>query len=275
MTVLDFHVHVGRREHLTPHFTRYYEGLLGPGVVELLDGITPESFLAYLDRESIGYAVLLAEYSPLATGTVPNEFVAEFCAGTERLIPFGSVNLDGSVEPAVQVERCVRELGCRGLKLLPSYGRYYPNDPRMAPAYETARDLGIPVMFHTGTSLFPGTRVRYAHPLLLDEIAEDFPGLTIIMCHAGRPFWYKEAEWMVHRHQNVYIDISGIPPKQLPHVLPKLERFPDRYVFGSDWPNLVSIGDQVRRIMSLSFKPQTIQAILWDNGARLLGLQGR
>lgn len=272
MTVLDFHVHIGRREHLTSRFVQYYEALLGPGVLELLDGITPGSFLAYLDREGIDYAVVLSEYSPQVTGAVPSEFTAQFCAGSERLIPFGSVNLDGSVDPAVQVERCVKELACRGLKLLPSYGGYYPDDPRILPAYEVARDLGIPVMFHTGTSLFPGTRIRYAHPLLLDDVAEDFPGLTIIMCHAGRPFWYKEAEWMVHRHPNVYIDISGIPPKQLPHVLPKLERFPDRFLFGSDWPNLQSIGDQVSRVRSLPFKPSTIQAILWDNAARLLGL---
>lgn len=270
MPVLDFHVHVGRREHMTPRFAAYFESVLSPGVVELLDGLTPKDFLSYLDHESVDYVVLLAEYSPRVTGIVPNEFVAQFCSGTDRLIQFGSLNLDGPVEPGAQVEHCVKGLGCRGLKLLPSYGHYSPNDPRLAPAYEVARDLCIPVMFHTGTSLFPGTRVRFAHPLLLDDVAEDFPDLIIVMSHAGRPFWYKEAEWMLHRHPNVYIDLSGIPPKQVPHVLPKLERFPDRFVFGSDWPNIQSIGAQVRRFMELPLKSGTIQAILWDNAARLL-----
>ncbi|HMK35508.1 MAG TPA: amidohydrolase family protein [Desulfomonilaceae bacterium] len=272
MTVLDIHVHVGRREHLTARFAKYFEELLGPGVLTMLDTITPHSFVQYLDREGIDYAVLLAEYSPKATGVVPNEFVAEFCSETERLIPFGSLNLDGSTDPAVQAETCVKDLGCKGLKLLPSYGHFSPDDARVLPAYEVARDLGIPILFHTGTSLFPGTRVRYAHPLLLDDIAEDFPELSIVMCHGGRPFWYKEAEWMLQRHPNVYVDVSGIPPKQIPHVMPKLEKFPDRFLFGSDWPNIASIGEQVSRIKNLPFSPATIQALLWENAARLLHL---
>ena len=127
-------------------------------------------------------------------------------------------------------------------------------------------------MFHTGTSLFPGTRIKYADPLLIDDVAEDFPDLKIVMSHGGRPFWYKEAEWMLARHKNVFIDISGIPPKQLPTVFPKLQKFPDRFLFGSDWPNVQSIAKQVSMILELPFSETTIEGILYDNAVRLLEL---
>jgi predicted TIM-barrel fold metal-dependent hydrolase len=188
------------------------------------------------------------------------------------LIPFGAVDFDSSTDCGIQVERFVKDLGCRGLKLLPSYAHFFPNDAKMLPAYEAARDLGIPVMFHTGTSLFPGTRVRYADPLLLDDIADEFPDLSIIMSHGGRPFWYKEAEWMLGRHNNVHIDISGIPPHQLLTSFPKMDKFPDRFLFGSDWPNLPSVADQVRKILELPLKKTTVEGLLWGNGARMLGL---
>jgi predicted TIM-barrel fold metal-dependent hydrolase len=227
-----------------------------------------------MDLEGIARAVVLAEYAPNVTGVIPSEFTAEFCSATDRLIPFGSVDLNSDVDAGTQAEHCIKELGCRGLKLLPPSQYFYPDDPRILPAYEVSQHLGVPVMFHTGTSLWPGTRIRYGDPLLLDDIANDFPELKIIMCHGGRPFWYQEAEWMLRRHQNICIDVSGIPPKQLPQAFPKMEKFPDRFLFGSDWPNVVSVGDQVRQIRELDLDPRTTEALLWENAARLLGLDG-
>jgi uncharacterized protein len=270
--VLDFHIHLGRREHLTPRFIRYFENKAGAPAVDLLEAITPRAFVEFLEGQGVDRAVILAEYSPHVTGIIPNEFVAEFAAAAGSIIPFGSVDLQSPEPPAAQVERCLTKLGCRGVKLYPSYDRFYPDDPRLLPVYEIARDLGVPVMFHTGTSLFPGTRIRYANPLLLDDIAEDFQGLAIVMCHAGRPFWYKEAEWMLRRHKSVHVDVSGIPPKQLPHIFPKMESMADRFIFGSDWPDVPSIGRQVERVRQLPLSSNAIRAVLWENGARLLRL---
>ena len=273
MHVLDIHVHFGRGEHLTPRFMDHFRQREDAGRLALMDSLTAPVFSDYLAKEAVDKAVVLAEYSPHVTGVIPNEFIADFCKGSDRLIPFGSIDLDSTVNAADQTEYAIKELGCRGLKLLPSYGRYYPDDPRILPAYEAARDLKIPVMFHTGTSVFPGTRIRYANPLLLDDIADEFTDLQIVMCHGGRPFWYKEAEWMLRRHSNVHVDVSGIPPKQLPKIFPKIEKFQDRFLFGSDWPNVMSIAGQVRQIQDLRLNASTIRAVLWDNAARLLGME--
>ncbi|MEW6529210.1 MAG: amidohydrolase family protein [Thermodesulfobacteriota bacterium] len=274
MKVLDIHIHVGRQEHLTQSLISFLEGEMGPGTVELAQQLTPETLVGLLDAHGVRYGVILADYSPRTTGIIPNEFVSEFCRHTDRIIPFASIDLDSDISPADQTERAVKHLGCKGLKLLPSYAHFFPDDSRMLPAYEVAQSLGIPIMFHTGTSVFPGSRIRYANPLLLDDIAEDFPHLNIVMCHGGRPFWYKEAEWMLRRHENMHIDISGIPLRKLPEIFPKVEAFRDRYIFGSDWPSRPNIADYVREVARFPFSSETIQAILWDNGTRLLRLEG-
>lgn len=273
MGVIDFHIHLGRREHLTNHMIRYLQETLGPKSLDFMDTLSPREFSQYLDTQGVDYGVILSEYSPLVTGIIPSEFTATFCKDSHRLIAFGSLDLQSPVPAGEQVQRCVEELGCKGLKLLPSYGHYYPNDERLLSGYEAAQHFGIPVMFHTGTSLFPHTRIRYADPLLLDDIAEDFPQLAIIACHGGRPFWYKETQWLLSRHKNLFVDVSGIPPKQLLTAFPKFERYAERFVFGSDWPTeVVSIADQVQKIKNLPLKEATISALLRDNAARLLGL---
>jgi predicted TIM-barrel fold metal-dependent hydrolase len=268
--ILDIHIHVARREHLSPRFVRYFEETFSPELLLQIDDLTPEAFNSFLVQQGVDRGVVLAEYSPEATGVVPSEFVSGFCGAADRLIAFGSLDLTSETDTGLQTEHCVKELGCRGLKLLPSYAHFFPNDARLFPAYEVARDLSIPIMFHTGTSLFPGTKVCFADPLLLDEIAEQFPDLAIVMCHGGRPFWYKQAEWMLARHKNVFIDIAGIPPKQLRVAFPKLEKFPEKFVFGSDWPNIPSIAEQVKKIEQLNLRPETLEGLFWRNGARLL-----
>jgi uncharacterized protein len=272
MQLIDFHVHVGTRHHWTPWVISFFRQQNPEYIDNFVEDITHEGVLKYLDGQGVDRAVVLAEYAPKTTGVVTNEFVEEFCRGTERLIPFGSINLKEETEPAAQAERCIKELNCRGLKFLPTYVHFFPDDPRLLSVYEVAQDLGVPVMFHTGTSIFKGSRIKFGNPLLLDEVAEDFPGLSIVMSHAGRPFWYSEAEWMLRRHKNTYIDLAGIPPRQLPSIFPHLEKLRDRFVFGSDWPGIPSIAAQARAIRELSFSPGTIEAILWENAAQLLGM---
>jgi predicted TIM-barrel fold metal-dependent hydrolase len=272
MELIDFHVHVGTKHHWTPWVISFFQEQNPEYIDDFVEEITPDGVLKYLDSQGVDMVVVLAEYAPQTTGVVTNEFVEEFCSESPRLIPFGSINLNDEAEPAVQAERCIKDLNCRGLKFLPTYVHFYPDDARLLPAYEVAQDLRIPVMFHTGSSIFKGSRIKFGNPLLLDEIAEDFPRLTIVMSHGGRPFWYAEAEWMLRRHKNTVIDLAGIPPKQLPSIFPHLERFRDRFVFGSDWPGIPSIAAQSLAIRELPFSPPAIEAILWENAARLLGL---
>ena len=102
--------------------------------------------------------------------------------------------------------------------------------PALRTLYEEAADAKVPVMVHTGTSVFPGARSKFGNPLAVDDVAVDFPNLTIIMAHGGRPFWCEEAFFVIRRHRNVYFDIASIPPKRLLHYFPRLEEIADRTV---------------------------------------------
>ncbi|MGC8658761.1 MAG: amidohydrolase family protein [Desulfomonilaceae bacterium] len=270
MPLLDFHTHVATRHQWNPWVMSYFAEVNPEYTENMSEKTSPQAVIEYLKSQSVDAAVVLSEYAPKTTGVVTNEFTAALCWGTDTLIPFGSISFNNCAQPAVQAEQCVTTLGCRGLKLLPSYVHIYPADPRLYPVYDVACAFDVPVMFHTGTSIFKGSRVRFGHPLLLDDVADDFPRLKIIMCHGGRPFWYAEAEWMLRRHKNVYVDISGIPPIQLPQVFPYLEKFRDRFIFGSDWPGIRSISEQVRKIQELPLNHDTMEAILWENGVNLL-----
>lgn len=271
MRVIDFHFHVGTHHNFNPWVMEYFEQHNPVYYERFYNEITPEDILEYLQSQGIDKAVVLSEYAPRATGVVTNEFTAAFCRDHEELVPFGAPCLYSPTPLAEQAEYAVKELGMRGFKMLPSYSHFYPNDPILFPFYEVARGLGVPVQFHTGTSIFKGTRIKYADPLLLDDVADEFPDLIMIMEHGGRPFWYEQAAWLMVRHPNMYVGTAGMPAKRLAQHFPVRTR-PDRFIFGSDWPGVPNVKPMVDKILALPLDDEIKEMILWGNAARVLGL---
>jgi predicted TIM-barrel fold metal-dependent hydrolase len=159
----------------------------------------------------------------------------------------------------------------KGIKLLPSYQQFDPAAAVMYPLYARAEELGLPITFHTGSSVIAGTRLRLAEPLLLDDVAVDFPHLTILLAHSGRGAWYEQAALLATLHPNVYLEISGLPPRNLRRYFPRLERLTDRMVFGSDFPGLPSLAQNISDVRTI-FGAEGARKVLWETGARLLGL---
>jgi hypothetical protein len=95
----------------------------------------------------------------------------------------------------------------------------------------------LPVLIHTGTSIFPGARSKYGRPMEIDDVAIDFPDLTIVMAHGGRPLWMDEAFFVLRRHPKVHLEVSGIPPAKLLDYFPRLAEIGDRVIWGTDWPS--------------------------------------
>jgi predicted TIM-barrel fold metal-dependent hydrolase len=270
MKVIDFHIHVAPPDHFTPWVQAFFQKN-NPAWFERFSGsVRAEDLLEYLDGQGVDRAVLLSEYAPKASGVIPNEYTAGICRGTDRLIPFGSVDLGSSESVEEQARRAVEDLGVRGFKMLPSYARFWPGEERLFPLYRIAGEKGLPVIFHTGTSLFRGTRVKYADPLLLDEVADAFPDLKIVMAHGGRPFWYDRARWMLSRHENVTVDITGMPVPRLPELFPGLEARAERFLFGSDWPGAGEIRPRIEAVRALPLSDEAKEKILFRNAERLL-----
>ncbi len=271
--IIDFHIHIGKKEHWHPWVNEHFKKV-NPELYENFEDImNPEGLVGYLKDQGVNFAVILAENSPITTGVVSNEFVEEFCKGREMFIPFASIDPKTDDEPAKELRRLVEGDGFKGLKLYPTYQHYHPNDKIVYPLYEEAQELGIPVLVHTGSSIFKGSRLKYGNPLLLDDVAVDFPDLKIIMAHSGRGLWYKEAFLLSKLHEKVYMEVSGLPPKKLLDYFPDLEENMDKIIFGSDWPGIRSIKDNIETIKALPLERKTIKNILGLSAMGLLGLK--
>lgn len=206
-------------------------------------GRSPSAFLKYLDAAGIDRAVLVNYVAPEVIGLPPevNQWVVDYCkAAPQRLIPCGGLHPRHSTNILADVEQVLR-MGLRMIKVHPPHQLLYPNDylrgtKELEIIYRAAEANEIPVMFHTGTSVFPDARNKYGDPIHLDDVAVDFPKLKIIMAHGGRPLWMETAFFLLRRHPNVFLDISGIPPKRLLEYFPRLEEIASRTMFGTDWP---------------------------------------
>ncbi len=195
------------------------------------------------------------------------------------LIPFGSVDPLRDAAAVAQARALVIEHGARGFKFHPSLQGFAPNDPRFYPLWSEIESLGVPALFHTGQTGIgaglPGGRgikLRLSDPMLLDDVAADFPGLTVILAHPSVP-WADSAISMATHKSNVFIDLSGWSPKYFPPALVRAANsyLQDKVLFGTDYP-LLTPERWLRDFESLDMKPDVRPKILKDNAVRLLGL---
>jgi predicted TIM-barrel fold metal-dependent hydrolase len=238
----------------------------------------PKAFLGHLDSLGIERAGLINYVAPKIIGFTPevNDWSAKYCsAAPERLIAFGGV-LPGTVpDCGAEVDRMAK-IGIRAIKLHPSHQVLTPNsymdgNVDLAAIYERAQANAMPVMIHTGTSIFPGARNLHAQPMLCDDVSIDYPNLVVILAHGGRPLWMNEAFFLVRRHKNMYMDISGIPPQKLMEYFPRIEDIADKVLWGTDWPGpgVPEIKGNVEKFHALPIAAEAKRKILYDNAARL------
>ena len=272
---IDFHVHLGLYTYHKPWVTEWMKQS-SPDLAEYDAYIRryndPGAFEELLAAEGIDHACVLAELSPVTTGICTNEQVRAFCKGRKRLIPFCDINPHLHTDLGSELRSKVEVEGFRGLKLYPTYQHYYLNEPRMYPLYQAAQDLGIPVLIHTGSSVFKGSRLKYGDPLHLDDVATDFPSLNLVMAHSGRGLWYDRAFFLSKLHANLYMEVSGLPPSKLMTYFPELARNTDKVIFGSDWPGMAHIRRNMDDIARLPLSPAGVENILGGNAAKLLNL---
>src|SRR3989442_898251 len=210
---------------------------------------------------------------------VPNERVAQACRDhPEAFTGFGSVDPLKGDRAVDELDR-ISELGLKGVKLHPSLQAFAPDDEKHWPLYEKCEELGLIVLFHTGTSVIgagqPGgqcIRLDYARPIRLDAVAASFPDLNVIAAHFGYP-WHTELLAMALHKTNIYIDISGWAPRYIPSdVIRDMKgRLQDQFVFGSDYP-FIQPKRCLDELATLEIPEPVLQKLLIGNGKRLLGL---
>jgi predicted TIM-barrel fold metal-dependent hydrolase len=227
-------------------------------------------------------AVVFTVDAPAGTGHPPlsSEEIADQAAEhADVLIPFGSVDPHAGKAAVARARRLVAEHGVRGFKFHPSLQAFEPNDLRHYPLYEALQELDVPALFHTGQTGIgaglPGGRgikLRYSNPMLLDDVAADFPQLTIVLAHPSVP-WQDEAISIATHKANAYIDLSGWSPKYFPAQLVRAANGPLKHklLFGSDFP-VITPDRWLADFARLDIKDEVRPLILKGNAARLLRL---
>jgi predicted TIM-barrel fold metal-dependent hydrolase len=220
-------------------------------------------------------------YRPERTNDATAEFVAD---APDRRIGFMSVNpLHDDVFE--EVERC-RSLGLAGIKLGPNYQNFDPLCPQARELYSYCQRAGLPILFHQGTSPIREAPLRYTHPLVMDDLALEFPELRVVMAHLGHPF-VRETVAVVRKHPHVYADVSSIYLR--PWLCWEALTFatewdvPHKLLFGSDYPiatsgeamtGLRSVNDIVEGTKLPRVPEEHIEQIIHADALGALGLTG-
>jgi hypothetical protein len=270
----DLHGHLSMDDELLAAASKYFKG-------DPYHPTVPQIAADYRARRMA--AVIFTVDSELATGhpALSNEEIAEAAAEhPDVLIPFGSIDPARGAAGVRSARRLVEGHGVRGFKFHPSIQAFAPNDPAVYPLYEELQSLGVPALFHTGQTGIgaglPGGRgikLRYSDPMLIDDVAADFPGLTIIMAHPSVP-WQDAAISVATHKANVYIDLSGWSPKYFPPQLVRAANslLKHKVLFGSDYP-LLQPDRWISDFAALDIKDDVRPLIMKENAVRALGLR--
>jgi len=218
--------------------------------------------------------------SPKEPRKISNEEIAELAhQNADVAIPFASVSPHRGKEGVLLAKKLIREYRVKGFKFHPSVQDFFPNDRMAYPLYEAIAEAKLPALFHTGqTGVGAGTpggggiRLKYSNPMLLDDVAADFPDMPIVLAHPSFP-WQEEALSVATHKPQVYIDLSGWSPKYFPPILVHYANtlLKDKILFGSDYPVMTPerwLGD----FEKLNIKPEVRPLILKMNAAKLLKL---
>ena len=202
----------------------------------------------------------------------------------DKVIGFMSVHPDAS-DVMEEMERCVDDLALKGMKLAPNYQNFDPLGANARRVYQFAERRGLPIVFHQGTAPMRAAPLMYAHPLVMDELAMDFPDLKIVMAHMAHP-WHEDCITVIRKHPNVYADVSGqfYRPWQMYNGMRLAYEWSvmHKLLFASDWPlttpqetidNLRGFNDFAQRYHLPEVPMELFEAVIQRDALTLLGIE--
>lgn len=288
--IVDVHTHTPTHRDRVPDDERVVNAAWRPDR-EVIATTTWADYARSMDEASVDVAITCLIATTRGSTGLPvdpkgvNDQTAAFVADApSRRIGFASVHPDDQ-DAMAELERAVGDLGLRGLKLGPNYQDFEPLSPNALRVYEWAQARRIPILFHQGTSPIRMAPLRYAHPLVMDEVAIRFPELRIVMAHLGHP-WQADTIAVIRKHPNVYADVSAgfyrpwsfYTAMRLAtewNVLPKL-------LLGSDYP-IATTAETIAGMRALAEIPRAsglppvpeaaIEAIIERDALACLGLE--
>jgi predicted TIM-barrel fold metal-dependent hydrolase len=277
--VIDCHTHIGEPDHVSAEFVEDVRRVWGQ------DLRFPPSLDDHLEATSAAQRAVVLGFRARASGfVVPNEYVASYVGRfPDRFVGFGGIDLAEESAPE-EVERCAQDLGLRGLKIGPVYQGVHPLDERALPVYERAQSLGLPIVWHQGTTFVREAPLSAAQPIAIDEVATRYRDLRIVIAHMGHP-WILDTVVIVRKHPNVYADVSAlhVRPWQLYNALRAAIEYGvwAKLLFGSDFPfftpvetaaGLRAVADVWRSASLPPVDEAIVEELIERDGLALLGI---
>lgn len=232
-------------------------------------------------RNRVDVAVILTSYK-ISPGRPSTRQVVEAVKSHPNLYVVAGISWQTVDAAAIDdLDAMLKEGSIRGLKLYPGYEPFYPADPKLEPVYALAAKYDVPVMIHCGDTYAPRGKVKYSHPLHVDEAAVDHPDVKFVICHLGNP-WLTDCMELLYKNSNVLADVSGLVlgdftdrfeaymRKQL-HDLLIWGVDAEKVLYGTDWP-LASMESYLEFMADLKLTAKDKEAIMWENAIRLFKL---
>ncbi len=274
MKIIDCHFHFAGHEYFT-------ESALASGHQNTAAHLR-EVFAANRIETAVVMGTRWREDSILSMPGLPEDLpdFMHFCAGVDS----GKLTMENRDKSAALFEPVLREENCCGLKFYMGYNAVYIDDPRHDPLFELAQSLNKPVVIHTGETAGHHGRLKYAHPLTVDDVASRFPEVNFVMAHCGNP-WFADAAAVAAKNPNVYLDLSGLVVgrfevddfmKQYAGYLGVLQTWLAylsdyrKVMYGSDWP-LVNLADYIE-LMRRMIPEAHHEDVFYSNAKRLFQL---
>lgn len=248
--------------------------------VEALPGCLEKLLLA-MRRNRVDAALILTSYKTLP-GRPTTRAVVEATRHLPNLHVVAGISWTTFSPATVEELRALLDEGAiKGLKLYPGYEPFYPADPKLAPAYELAEAYDVPVMIHTGDTYARTGKVKYSHPINVDEVAVDFPRVKFVICHLGNP-WFRDCMEVVYKNDNVYTDMSGLTlggftDRFEAYMRQQLKEMilwgvePSKVLYGTDWP-IATMESYLQFVDELRLPAGDKDQMLFENAAALFKL---
>ena len=241
-----------------------------------------------LDKLQESMAVAGVDYSLVLTSYLVSPHRPSTAAVVEAIAKIPNVGVVAGISYSNYRERDLRELAdflkdglVKGLKLYPGYEPFFPHDKRLKVVYDLAEEFGVPVMLHSGDTYSAKGKLKFSHPLEIDEVAVDFPNVKFVICHLGNP-WLKDCMEVVYKNPNVYTDISGLVLGEFTEAFEEymVDEIKDAilyagdprfFLFGTDWP-ICSMTSYVKFVKQLGLSDDASHAMMYENARQLFKL---
>lgn len=265
-TIIDCHVHVNG-----------YESLKDTTLEERIQRLSNAMEINFVD-----HAIIISSYQVNHERPSTKE-ILEATDKFENIHVVAGYSISNHSDNDINLyKEYLRDDKIKGLKIYPGYEHYYPYDPKYQKVYDLCIEYNVPVMVHTGDTFTSKGKLRFSHPLNVDDVAVDNPELKIIICHLGNP-WFLDCQEIIYKNKNVHADISGLVLGEFSeyyekYLVEKLTDFlnyagePEYLLYGTDWP-ISSMKSYLNFVSKLDLDQQERDGVMYRNAQKLFKIK--